>query len=74
MTPCQVGITFDPVEREQERKENYPTLRDWHVVTTYRQRSLAVSAAHVLSERFDCESESEDGPEHATWYLYRFDY
>lgn len=73
MTPCQVGITLDPIEREEELKAKHPTLRDWRVVTTYGQRSLAEDAAQILSERFDCDSESEDGPEHATWYLYRFD-
>ncbi len=72
--PCRVGITLDPIQREQERKAQYPSLRHWRVVTTYEQRSLAERAAQFLSERFDCDSESEGGPEHATWYLYRFTY
>lgn len=74
MTPCRIGITIDPIDREQERKETHPTLRHWRVVTMFGQRSLAESAAQFLSEQFDCDFESEGGPEHATWYLYRFNF
>ena len=58
---------------EQKCKARYATLRHWRVVATYWERNLAESAALSLAGRFDCISESEGGPEHATWYVYRFD-
>lgn len=74
MRRSRFGITRDPIEGEQKRKERHSRLSNWRVVTTFGKRSLAESTARFLSERFDCDSEFESGPEHATWYLYRFDY
>ena len=72
---CQIGITTAPDRRRAEWQARYATLRNWRILGNYTSRTAAQAAENQLSRQQGCGARAGgDGPEHATWYVYRFDY
>lgn len=72
--PYQAGITLDPIACKMWYQDKYATMRHWRIVNRYKTHSEAMDAVRLYSRKFNCETTYEEGPEHATWYLYHFNY
>lgn len=73
--PCRVGITTDPLSRRIYWNEHVVGLRNWLVVSTHKTKSAAQRAETECARQSDCVAlPGGDGPERATWSVYRFTY
>lgn len=73
--PCRIGITTNPGERKRHWEGQHPTLRNWEILGRHSTKSEAQAAETRLARQYGCQaSPGGDGPEHADWVVYKFDY
>ena len=73
--PCIVGITMDPDTARRESRREYPSLYDWQVIAICPNKNLAEKRESEEGQARGCgPGKRQDGPEHATWYVYCFTY
>lgn len=72
---CRVGITTNPGRRKREWESEYPTLRNWRIVSRHKTKSAAQAAEDRFADSYGCDaSPGGAGPEHANWCVYVFEY
>ena len=73
---CRIGITTDLIERRAYWAGKYQgSFRKWKVLEKHYSKSIAQSRETQLAKHYGCESSpGGDGPEHATWHVYYFEY
>lgn len=73
---CRIGITTDPERRKSEHQRDYPSLRNWMILSTHTTKSAAQTAEDRAKLTFpNCSAHRGGaGPEFATWCLYKFDH
>lgn len=72
---CRVGITTDLDRRKAEWKQEYPNLRNWKIENEYETKTEAQAEENRIAKKRGCKSSpGGDGDEHATWYVYSFEY
>ena len=72
---CRIGITTNPGARRRHWESQYPTLRNWRIVSRHESKSEAQREENRLARLYGCEAHpGGDGPERAKWCVYMFEY
>ena len=61
--PCRIGMTTDRDERLRYWKNQYPTLKNWAIISTHGTKTEAQWAENLAASSGGCESNpGGDGP------------